>query len=104
MDLAAFERTLSDEVPPALLSRPLQALWHAARGEWDSAHQLAQANEGEPAHDWVHAHLHRIEGDLGNAAYWYRRARRPIATGDLHEERRAIVAALLGQGGTGLAT
>lgn len=95
MDLAEFEHRLSDDRPPASLSRPLCALWYAYRGEWDAAHRLAQQAEGDPDHDWVHAHLHRIEGDLGNAAYWYRRARRPVATGDLREERRAIAAALL---------
>ena len=58
---------------PARLTPPLTALWHAARGEWDTAHDIAQQREGEPAHDWVHAHLHRVEGDLGNADYWYRR-------------------------------
>lgn len=102
MDLAEFERSLADDRPPAALSRPLRALWHAARGAWAAAHALAQAQEGDPDHDWVHAHLHRIEGDLGNAVYWYRRAGRPVATGDLREEARAIAAVLLDQGATGL--
>lgn len=104
MDLAEFERSLSEERPPVSLSRPLRALWHAARGEWDAAQGLAQQAEGDPAHDWVHAHLHRIEGDLGNAGYWYRRAGRPVATGDLREERRAIAAALLRQTAAGSAS
>ena len=95
MDLASFTASLVDGAPPAGLTAPLQALWHAARGEWDAAHAIAQAREGDPAHDWVHAHLHRVEGDLGNAGYWYRRAGRPVATGDLVAEREAIVAALL---------
>ena len=75
----------------------LLALWHAARGEWDAAHAIAQQQEGDPSHDWVHAHLHRVEGDLGNAGYWYRRAGKPMPKGDLAAERDAIVAALLAQ-------
>ncbi|MGD9509300.1 MAG: hypothetical protein AB7I59_25005 [Geminicoccaceae bacterium] len=94
-DLAAFNASLVEAEPPPGLSPPVRALWHAARGEWETAHEIAQRQEGEPAHDWVHAHLHRVEGDLGNAGYWYRRARRPMAQGDLAAERDAIVAELL---------
>lgn len=95
MDLAAFNASLDDATAPHGLSPPLRALWHAARGEWDAAHGIAQQREGDPAHDWVHAHLHRVEGDLGNAGYWYRRAGRPMGKGDLAAERDAIVTALL---------
>ncbi len=95
MDQAAFTASLGAPSPPPGLSPPLAALWHAARGEWDAAHEIVQAREGDPAHDWVHAHLHRVEGDLGNAAYWYRRAGRLVGNGDLAAERHAIVAALL---------
>ena len=98
MDLAAFNASRSADAPPAGLSPPLKALWHAARGEWDAAHGIAQQQEGEPRHDWVHAHLHRVEGDLGNAGYWYRRAGKPMPQGDLDAERDAIVAALLAEG------
>ncbi len=91
----AFRASLASSTPPTGLSPPILALWHAARGEWDAAHQVVQAHEGEAPCDWVHAHLHRVEGDLGNAGYWYRQARRPMATGDLGAERDAIVAALL---------
>lgn len=96
-DLEGFEASLAGDAPPAGLSRPLVALWHAARGEWDQAHGVAQENEGDPDHDWVHAHLHRVEGDLGNAGYWYRRAGRPAVAGGggLEAERRAIAAELL---------
>ena len=93
-ELAAFNASLVDPEPPPGLSSPVLALWHAARGDWDRAHEIAQAHEGEPAHDWVHAHLHRVEGDLGNAGYWYRRAGKPVARGDLPAERDAIVAEL----------
>jgi len=59
-----------------------------------AAHQVVQAHEGDPGCDWVHAHLHRWEGDAGNAAYWYRRAGQPVARGDLAAERAAIRTAL----------
>jgi hypothetical protein len=72
---------------------PLQALGLAAAGDWDAAHALVQ-DDPSPEAAWVHAHLHRVEGDLGNAGYWYRRAGKPVARGDLDEERRAIEKAL----------
>ena len=96
-DLATFTASLGDAEPPEGLTPPLRALWHAARGEWDTAHGIAQQQEGDPAHDWVHAHLHRVEGDLGNAGYWYRRAGKLVGKGDLAAEREAIVVVLLGQ-------
>lgn len=82
--------------PDPKLSPALRALWHAARGEFDPAHEIVQAREGDPACDWVHAHLHRWEGDAGNAGYWYRRAGKPVASGDLATEREAIRQALAG--------
>jgi hypothetical protein len=52
-------------------------------------------DEGEADHDWVHAYLHRVEGDLSNAGYWYRRAKKPAATGSLDDEWAAIAGAML---------
>ena len=75
----------------------VQALWHDAAGDWDTAHALAQGVDS-PEAAWVHAYLHRREGDIGNAGYWYRRAGRPAASGALDDERQVIVAALLGPG------
>ncbi len=95
MDIRTFNDSLSGATPPAGLSRPLQALWRAAKGDWDGAHNLVQQDEGEPVHDWVHAHLHRVEGDLSNAGYWYRRAGKPAAKGTTDAEWTAIVRALL---------
>jgi hypothetical protein len=66
-----------DAAPPGELSQALQALWHDARGDWDAAHGCAQAEPGRDG-SWVHAFLHRKEGDLGNAGYWYARAGRPV--------------------------
>ena len=90
----AFEASLSDPEPPAGLGPALRALWHEARGDWNAAHGLAQA-EDDSAGAWVHAYLHRVEGDPGNAAYWYRRAGRPVSDRPLREEWREIVAGLL---------
>ena len=95
LDLATFEHSLAADRPPQGLDRALLAIWHGLRGAWDTAHALVQEAEGEPACDWVHAWLHRIEGDLGNAAYWYRRAGRAPASGPTAAEGRAIAAALL---------
>lgn len=94
MTLEEFRRSLAGAAPPAGLSGPLAALWRAARDEWDAAHELAQAAPG-PAGDWVHAHLHRIEGDLSNAAYWYRRAGKPASDAPLEREWANIAEALL---------
>jgi hypothetical protein len=76
------------------LSGLLLALWFDRRGEWDRAHEVAQAIEDRDG-SWVHAYLHRKQGDQGNAAYWYRQAGRPVATGPLTEESEAIVRELL---------
>ena len=99
MDLAAFRASLSLASAPSTLSPALRALWLDARGDWDGAHDAAQADEGG-AGDWVHAYLHRKEGDAGNAAYWYRRARKPVCRTSLDQEWAAIAEALLqGEGG-----
>ena len=75
----------------------LAALWWQARGDWSRAHEAAQADEGKDA-AWVHALLHREEGDLGNADYWYRRAGKRRPGGALSEEWEGIAAALLAPG------
>ncbi|MEI9980711.1 MAG: hypothetical protein WDN23_17275 [Edaphobacter sp.] len=76
-------------------SGALLALWWDGRGNWDKAHEVAQDVEGRDG-AWVHAYLHRKEGDLGNAGYWYRQAGRAVATGDLKVEWEGIVEELLG--------
>jgi hypothetical protein len=81
--------------PPPGLSGALQALWYDAHGGWDQAHDHAQSDRTK-AGSWVHAYLHRKEGDVGNAAYWYSRAGRPIAQGSPSEEWTAIATELLG--------
>ena len=75
-------------------SAALQSLWWAAKGEWDKSHALVQGDACREA-AWVHAYLHRVEGDAANAAYWYRRAGEPVCALGLEDEWRAIAAALL---------
>jgi hypothetical protein len=95
MKLADFERSLEAAEPPASLHLALQALWWDGKGDWNKAHECAQADEGNPSCDWVHAYLHRKEGDASNARYWYGRAGKPVAKCTLPEEWRAVVQALL---------
>ena len=95
MTLAEFECSLDKKAPPASLHLALQALWWDAKGDWKAAHECAQADEGDPSCDWVHAYLHRKEGDASNAGYWYRQAGKPAAKNALGDEWRAIVKALL---------
>jgi hypothetical protein len=84
----------NSKVAPPKLSAPLRALWQDAHGDWDGAHQSAQEG-GSADGAWVHAYLHRKEGDDGNAGYWYRRAGHAPGTGPLDAEWNAIAAELL---------
>ena len=93
MTLDEFRATLAQSAPPDV-GAPLRALWHDARGDWDAAHTVAQDID-DATGAWIHAYLHRKEGDLGNAAYWYGRARQPVATDSLDAEWQRIAAALL---------
>ena len=97
-----FLRDLQERDKPSVpMPVHLKALWWAKKGNWDTAHDLAQ-DAGSQSGDWVHAYLHRVEGDLGNAAYWYGRARKPVkARESLDEEWKELVSFFLGsfQGG-----
>lgn len=95
MNAAAFKATLSGASPAPNLDAPLAGLWWAAKGQWDEAHRIVQ-DEASAEAAWVHAYLHRVEGDLGNAGYWYRQAGKPLASGSLDAEWDAITSALLG--------
>ncbi|HKS97689.1 MAG TPA: hypothetical protein VJV74_16360 [Terriglobia bacterium] len=94
MTLQEFRDSLSREKPPAGLSRALTGLWWDAKGDWKQAHESAQQDEG-PAGSWVHAYLHRKEGDSSNAGYWYRRADKPPARSSLEQEWIEIAESLL---------
>ena len=94
MTLEEFKRSTSDDRPPATLSQPLLALLHDARGDWTAAHETAQEIKDTNG-SWIHAYLHRKEGDLGNAGYWYHRAGKPERRGSLEEEWVEIASSLL---------
>jgi len=89
-----FRATFAAASPPAGLPGPVAALWWAAKGDWDRAHALVMDDESREA-AWVHAYLHRVEGDPDNAAYGYRCAGRPASTAPLAAEWTEIARALL---------
>ena len=93
MDLKTFKSSLQEQTPPET-SLALQALWYDAKGQWDKAHELAQ-QASDPTGAWVHAYLHRVEGDERNAGYWYQRARKPHSEASLPGEWEEIASALL---------
>ena len=94
MDLDAFRASLAREAPPAGLAAAARGLWWDAKGDWTKAHDCAQA-QNDRFGAWVHAYLHRKEGDAENASYWYRRAGRPVAAASIAEEWEAIARAVL---------
>ena len=93
--MAAYIASLDSAAPAPDLSAPLAGLWWAAKGDWDQAHRIVQDDSGRDA-AWVHAYLHRVEGDLGNAGYWYRQAGQPVAKDSLEAEWQRIADALAG--------
>ena len=94
MDFEAFKRSMAGRAPPPGLAPAIEALWWDAKGNWNKAHDRAQAQDDKQG-AWVHAYWHRKEGDLANARYWYRQASKPAATGSFETEWEAIVRALL---------
>jgi hypothetical protein len=94
MTLAEFKRSTSKSNPPAGLVPALTALWWEAKGDWERAHALVM-DESSKDCAWVHAYLHRVEGDLGNARYWYGQAGKAPPTGRLAAEWDSITDALL---------
>jgi hypothetical protein len=94
MTLAELKASISASAPPAGLPPPLLALWHDAKGDWDAAHKVAQDIDDEDG-AWIHAYLHRKEGDPGNAAYWYRRAGKPVSNLPLNAEWDQIAEELI---------
>jgi hypothetical protein len=94
MTIEEFKASLAKSKPPGSQSPAIVALWWQGRDDWKKAHAIVM---GESSREcaWVHAHLHRVEGDLENARYWYRQAERPVATGSLAQEWGDIARALL---------
>lgn len=94
MTFEDFKKSISAAAPPAGVGDLLVALWHDAREDWEHAHQIVQNIDNSDA-AWIHAYLHRKEGDLGNARYWYSRAGRPTCNDSLEREWEQIVRELL---------
>ncbi|MDN3667892.1 hypothetical protein QWY93_00870 [Echinicola jeungdonensis] len=98
MSLDKFQKSIkSDKKPSDDLSVPLQSLWWDGKGDWDKAHDLVN-EKSDTASAHVHAYLHRKEGDLSNASFWYRRAGKPISELDLEKEWEQLVVELLENG------
>jgi hypothetical protein len=102
MTLVELRATISQQQPPPALPPLLAALWWEAKGDWNQAHEIAQSIESADA-AWVHAYLHRKEGDASNAGYWYRQARQPHCTLPLEKEWEQIASALLSKSSSGRA-
>lgn len=94
MTLDAFKSSLSKSDPPDGISTPLKAMWHEGKNDWERAHNIAQDISTDDG-SWIHAYLHRVEGDQSNAAYWYHRAGKSVPRVSPEEEWEQIVAALL---------
>lgn len=90
MTLAEFKRLLDGESAPKGLSYQLEALWYDAKGNWEKSHEVVQDVNGKDA-AWIHAYLHRKEGDLGNAQYWYSRAGKEMGKESLDKEWDVLV-------------
>ena len=95
MTLSEFKSALSTSTPPNFGNPLLKALWYDAKGDWNASHNIAQDVHSEDG-SWVHAYLHRKEGDDGNASYWYHLAKRKMPLLTLGQEWEQIVLALLG--------
>ena len=97
MDYKAFiQHAAAQSSPPDGISEPLRALWHAQKGDWNAAHSVAQ-DIADADGSWIHANLHREEGDPGNARYWYGRAGRPESKLSVEEERSELIRHFLGE-------
>lgn len=94
MTFELFQSSISGDKPPAALTSALTGLWWDAKGDWARAHECAQS-DGSEAGSWVHAYLHRKEGDHANAGYWYRQAGKVPSGEGLETEWRQIVETLL---------
>lgn len=95
MTFDEFKQLVSaPEQPAQSLSEPLQALWHDKNQDFDKAHQIVQNSSGADS-AWVHAYLHRKEGDRNNARYWYNQAGQPESQAELSQEWEQIARSLL---------
>ena len=95
MGVDEFKKSLSQSLPPEGIGSLLESMWFDGTGNWDKAHDIAQDIHSKDG-SWIHAYLHRKEGDEGNAAYWYARADKPVCRKSLPEEWDELVKAFLG--------
>lgn len=90
MDLKKFTQMLEENIEPVISSKYLLLHWYDYKGNWDKAHQIVQDIPDSNA-AWIHAYLHRKEGDLSNAGYWYSRAGKKSPKTSLNEEWKILV-------------
>ena len=93
MKRLGFNNSVADQSPSEKLPNPLIAFWWQKKGDWDKAHVIVQSDKTKDG-AWVHALLHREEGDLGNAAYWYSRANKIMPKETIENEWELIVSEL----------
>ena len=97
MTLSDFSQSVAEtDSPDGSLSQSLQALWWDSKGDWHKAHEVCQSAASKDG-DWIHAYLHRKEGDLGNASYWYNRAGKPVYKGSLEDEWSSLAETFLAE-------
>jgi hypothetical protein len=94
MTFEEFKETIDDSIPPKKISQNLLALWSDATGDWHKAHDIVQKTSGNDG-DWIHAYLHRKEGDLSNASYWYSRIGKSRPNTSLNQEWEELVRHLI---------
>lgn len=94
MTITQFKDSLKDTSPPASVSPLLKSLWYDGKGDWDMAHEVAQEIHTTNG-SWIHAYLHRKEGDVSNASYWYHMANKPVTSGSLDDEWETLVVTFL---------
>ena len=94
MDYTGFQQTLTSNVPPSEWPEALKAMWYDAKGDWEASHDIAQ-DMPDTVGSWIHAYLHRKEGDDWNGGYWYQQAGKNFPKISLEQEHQEIVAFLL---------
>lgn len=94
MNYSEFINSTKGNTLPGGINRYLEALWYDKKGNWHQAHEIAQ-DIHDPDGSWIHAYLHRKEGDLGNASYWYSRAGKPVFKGSLDDEWEQMAKAFI---------
>ncbi len=94
MNLDDLKRSVDNDTPPKGISKLCKAMWYDAKEDWDTAHQIAQSVDSRDG-SWVHAYLHRKEGDISNASYWYHMAGRKMPQTTSEEEWKEIALELI---------